>query len=311
MGDTRIWLRTRGTSWDYRFLAESPDFDWEWNDLNRVINTAEASLVLKVRDDTWCLRVTGIPAARRDCVNTLIRYEIYAAGSMLATADAQAWIRLFRSVLLPPPEAVKHVGAYLDEVLEKTVDWDAKSPPRVDPCEEKNALMRTLVSLDGHSAPEGFEEFFAAAEEALCSARGEHCVIWLNDNYDNFGELERIWPTKKKIACDGRRLWQSAALSSTGTVGPEPQREAPPPEFSAGEEASMSAPPAAPPSDDGRSGREERSSEKTLGDAPSREVKDDPNLLAAFIIEGIKVGEKVSDEVFKNAQNAIPRLFER
>ena len=134
----QLYLSTRGSSLDYRFLGRAPDTRW-WAEgpYSQLTRFEKPTLLIESPGRAY---YSGIPSSRRDRVQTPIRYTLVVEG--LQEKDSkQTWWNLTRMWL----QERENLGATLDALVsERIEDWLTRSVAREDILPE---IMATLESF--------------------------------------------------------------------------------------------------------------------------------------------------------------------
>lgn len=72
---SQIFIQTRGTSIDYKFLIKSPSPTW-WRDYRDLTSFEDPTLIIENIDGSPRIYLSAIPSERKDRVNTRIRYTL-------------------------------------------------------------------------------------------------------------------------------------------------------------------------------------------------------------------------------------------
>ncbi|OAG75612.1 hypothetical protein Amal_03226 [Acetobacter malorum] len=136
----KVWLQTRGVAHDYAFLgAAPPDYWWTSPLYKDATSFEQPTLILeRLRGNQWRCFISAIPSARRDRVNTRIRYSLALCGE--GESDQETLLSLL---------------GYLLDIFKN------------DPASEENPITRKLDSLVGDHIDEWLSNKFEDAQTCI------------------------------------------------------------------------------------------------------------------------------------------------
>ena len=147
----KVYVKTRGTTVDYRFLGAVPTRQWWETVSGRYLTEEKPAVAVRGEGSGWSAAMFGIPSGRRDFRPRAIRYTLVVeAGS----PDADLAVRLARLGLDAAARA--ELGARLDEIYPaELVDAALEAPREADPpgAEQVLAIVREAASKLPGDAP--------------------------------------------------------------------------------------------------------------------------------------------------------------
>lgn len=146
----RVYVKTRGTSIDYRFLGPLPRQRW-WEPLSgRYLVEEKPAVAVSGGGPAWSAAMFGIPSRRRDSRLRAIRYSLLVEAE---PAESDLAVRCVRLAL--DEEARDELGARLDEIYPADlVDAALETPLEADlPDAEQvlKAVRETAAALPAAS----------------------------------------------------------------------------------------------------------------------------------------------------------------
>lgn len=155
----QAFFQTRGRHTDYRFLGEEPADRW-WTHYGRATSFEERTAIVEAYAGRWQLYLSAIPSARRDRVNTPIRWTIVVEGA--CDGPSAAALDLLRSWF----DAPERLGALLDEVAPEA---------RVEALLERAGAAAALsIALDALVGAVGDAQRHEEADDGSSWAGGVH-----------------------------------------------------------------------------------------------------------------------------------------
>lgn len=142
----RIYVKTRGTSVDYRFLGAIPTRRW-WDALSGRYLTEEKPAVAvsgEGQSQGWSAAMFGVPSGRRDFRSRAVRYSLMIEAAPPDADLAARWVRLALE-----DAARADLGARLDEIyVTDLVDAALETPLEADlpSAEQVLAIVREVLA---------------------------------------------------------------------------------------------------------------------------------------------------------------------
>ncbi|MBR0560413.1 hypothetical protein [Neokomagataea anthophila] len=155
----KIWLQTRSETQDYKFLEQEPPEYWWGIKLYKDSTSFEAPTLILERlgDDQWRCFISAIPSARKDRVDTAIRYTLVLEGSI--SSDEDMLFKVLGHVLAVfakyPASEVNPLTKLLDDTIGNGIDQWFGGAPVDDTGSVENLLIEALRGLDDVFAPNG------------------------------------------------------------------------------------------------------------------------------------------------------------
>lgn len=197
----KIYVKTRGTSVDYRFLGAVPSGRW-WEALSgRYLTEERPAVAVRGEGTGWSAALFGVASSRRDARPRTIRYSLIIEGG---SRDAQLAVQLVRLGLDAAARA--DLGARLDEIYPaELVDAALETPAEAElPNGERVlAVLREAASKMSAEAaarpvgapwagpasePRAVETFIA---HAAGLAQGEHGLCFTSGSLSTLEQARR------------------------------------------------------------------------------------------------------------------------